>query len=332
LVLVTGATGHVGNVLSRELVSRGEKVRAMALPGEDTSIIEAPGLEIVRGDIRDRDFVVEACRNIDIVYHLAALISIMPTMRKLVRSVNIEGTKNVIHACKVQRVRRLVYTSSIHAFAEPETGGIIDESIPFNPVLTAGVYGKSKAEAVLNVLTAAREGMDAVVICPTGIIGPYDYRLSEIGKMIKLFAAGKIRVAIEGSFDFVDVRDVALGEIEAAQRARPGEVYILGGQKVNMRELMNMLHELTGKKRVRTFLRSSPAYFLSVLATVYYVVTGKRAHFTPYTVHTLTRDYTYSHEKATRNLGYAPRSILESLRDTVSWLKRNDTTRLFLER
>ncbi|HOI64707.1 MAG TPA: NAD-dependent epimerase/dehydratase family protein, partial [Mesotoga sp.] len=194
MILVTGSTGHVGNVLVKELVSQGESVRAIALPGEDVSMIDLPGVEILRGDIRDRDFVIAACKGIDTVYHLAALISIMPTMKKQVRDVNIGGTENVIHACKAQRVGRLIYTSSIHAFTELEPGSFIDENVPFNPARTSGVYGKSKAEAVLNVLTAAREGLNAVVLCPTGIIGPFDYRLSEMGNMIRLFASGKLRV------------------------------------------------------------------------------------------------------------------------------------------
>ncbi len=218
MILVTGSTGHVGNVLVKELVNQGERVRAMALPGEDVSMIDLPGVEILRGDIRDRDFVIAACKEIDIVYHLAALISIMPTMKKQVRGVNIGGTENVIHACRVQRVEKLIYTSSIHAFTELEPGSLIDENVPFNPARTSGVYGKSKAEAVLSVLTAAREGLNAVVLCPTGIIGPFDYKLSEMGNMIRLFASGKLRVGIEGSFDFVDVRDVvSLEESESGR-------------------------------------------------------------------------------------------------------------------
>jgi len=320
VILVTGSTGHVGNVLVKELAGRGESVRAIALPGEDVSMIDLPGVEILRGDIRDRDFVIAACKGIDTVYHLAALISIMPTMKKQVRDVNIGGTENVIHACKAQRVGRLIYTSSIHAFTELEPGSFIDENVPFNPARTSGVYGKSKAEAVLNVLTAAREGLNAVVLCPTGIIGPFDYRLSEMGNMIRLFASGKLRVGIEGSFDFVDVRDVVKSEIEASKKAKAGEVYILGGEAVSIRELTDILHQITGIKRVDTFLRSTTAYVLSALTTLYYMLSKSKACFTPYTVHTLTRNYRYSHEKAAKALGHTPRKVSESLRDAVEWL------------
>jgi dihydroflavonol-4-reductase len=310
----------VGNVLVKELVNQGESVRAIALPGEDVSMIDLPGVEILRGDIRDRGFVIAACEGMDTVYHLAALISIMPTMKKQVRGVNIGGTENVIHACKTQRVGKLIYTSSIHAFTELEPGSLIDENVPFNPARTSGVYGKSKAEAVLNVLTAAREGLNAVVLCPTGIIGPFDYRLSEMGNMIRLFASGKLRVGIEGSFDFVDVRDVVKSEIEASKKAKAGEVYILGGEAISIRELTDILHQITGIKRVSTFLRSTTAYVLSALTTLYYMLSKSKACFTPYTVHTLTRNYSYSHEKATRALGHAPRKVSESLRDAVEWL------------
>ena len=309
MILVTGSTGHVGNVLVRELVIKGETVRAVSLPGEDTSMIEQERVEILHGDIRDREFVVRACEGIDTVYHLAALISIMPNMKKKVRSVNVGGTENVIQACKVQRVGRMVYTSSIHAFTELEPGSMIDENVPFNPARTSGVYGKSKAEAVLSVLTAAREGLDAVVLCPTGIIGPFDYKLSEMGNMIRLFASGKLRVGIDGSFDFVDVRDVVSSEIAASKVAKPGEVYILGGERVTIQELTDMLHRITGRKKTYTFLKSTSAYVLSTLSTLYYMISKTKACFTPYTVHTLTRNYKYSHKKATKLLGHNPLTI-----------------------
>ena len=328
MILVTGSTGHVGNVLVRELVIKGETVRAVALPGEDTSMIEQERVEILHGDIRDREFVVRVCEGIDTVYHLAALISIMPNMKKKVRSVNVGGTENVIHACKVQRVRRMIYTSSIHAFTELEPGSTIDENVPFNPARTSGVYGKSKAEAVLSVLTAAREGLDAVVLCPTGIIGPFDYKLSEMGNMIRLFASGKLRVGIDGSFDFVDVRDVVSSEIAASKVAKPGEVYILGGERVTIQELTDMLHRITGRKKTYTFLKSTSAYVLSTLSTLYYMISKTKACFTPYTVHTLTRNYKYSHKKATKLLGHNPRKVSESLRDAVEWLSRYGTIKL----
>ena len=328
MILVTGSTGHVGNVLVRELVSRGESVRAVALPGEDTSMIELEGVTILRGDIRDRDFVIEACEGIDTVYHLAALISIMPTDKKRVQSVNVGGTENVIRACKKQKVERMIYTSSIHAFTELEPGSVIDENVPFNPARTSGVYGKSKAEAVLNVLTAAREGLNAVVLCPTGIIGPFDYKLSEMGNMIRLFASGRLRVGVDGSFDFVDVRDVVRSEIEASAKAKPGEVYIIGGESVSIQELTDILHQITGKKRIGTFLKSTSAYVLSAFSTLYYMISKTKACFTPYTVHTLTRNYKYSHEKASKVLGHNPRRVSESLRDAVEWLSGYGTIKL----
>lgn len=320
MVLVTGATGHIGNVLTRELVSRGELVRALVLPGDDASMIECPGVEVVRGDIRDEDLVTKLCDDVEIVYHLAALISIMPTRAKLVREVNIGGTNNIIAACKRGNVKRLVYTGSIHAFAEPEIGGHIDENVPFNPIHTSGVYGKSKAEAAINVLTAAREGLDAVMLCPTGVIGPFDYKLSEMGNLVRVFAAGKLKVAVEGSFDFVDVRDVVEGELAAAELAHPGEVYILGGEVITVEEIVKFLSILSAIEMPKYFLKSSTARFLSYLTTLYYILADKKGYLTPYSVHTLTRNYTYSHEKAAKFLGYNPRPVRDSLRDSLNWL------------
>jgi dihydroflavonol-4-reductase len=173
--LVTGATGHIGNVLVRELLARGEKVRALILPNESREPLKGLSVEVVEGDVLDLDAVFESLRGVKGIFHLAGIISIMPGSNPTVRQVNVEGTKNILKAAKEKRIRKLVYTSSIHAIRRVETG-VVDECVPYDAENPYGEYDRSKAEATLEVLNAARSGLDATVVCPTGVIGPYDFR------------------------------------------------------------------------------------------------------------------------------------------------------------
>ncbi len=221
--LVTGATGHIGNVLVRKLLERGEKVRALILPKESRESLKDLDVEIVEGDVLDLDSLFEPMRGIRGIFHLAGVISIMPGPDPVVRKVNVEGTKNVFQAAKKSGVKRMLYTSSIHAIRRVEEG-IIDESIPYDMDNPYGAYDRSKAEATLEVLNSARDGLDAVVVCPTGVIGPHDYRGSMMGTVIHDAAVAKPTLYVDGAYDFVDVRDVADGMIAALKRGNAARV------------------------------------------------------------------------------------------------------------
>ena len=152
--LVTGATGHVGNVLVRKLLERGEKVRAMILPGECRKSISGLEVEAVEGDVLNLDSVLRIHARHARIFHLAGVISIMPGANPFVRKVNVEGTKNILRAAMESGIKKLVYTSSIHAIRRVEEG-VIDESVPYDMNNPYGAYDRSKAEATLEVLNAA---------------------------------------------------------------------------------------------------------------------------------------------------------------------------------
>ena len=320
MILVTGATGHLGNVLVRKLVESEESVRVFVHPKDDLTPIEDLDVEIVWGDIRNLEDVENACERVDTVFHLAGIISILPWRNKLVEEVNVKGVENVLKAVKKHKVNRLIYTSSVHAFMEPEPGSLITEETPIDPRRTKGAYGKSKALATLKVMDAAKAGLDAVVVCPTGIIGPYDFKLSEMGRFFLNFLTSKLKYGVSGSFDFVDVRDVADGLIKAWKHGKSGQFYILGNRNVSIEEFLKILSELTGKKQSIKILGKNSAYIISFLLTIFQYIFGKKPIFTPYSVHTLTRNYTFSHAKACKELGYNPRPIENTIRDTLNWL------------
>ena len=315
--LVTGATGHVGNVLVRKLLERGEKVRALILPGESRESISGLRVEAVEGDVLNLDAVFESMRGVKGILHLAGVISIMPGPNPLVRKVNVEGTKNIIRAA-LERGKKLIYTSSIHAIQRVENG-VIDESVPYDMNNPYGAYARSKAEATLEVLNAAQAGLDAVVTCPTGVIGPYDFRGSMMGAVIHDAAIAKPTLYVDGAYDFVDVRDVADGLIAAAENGKRGESYILSGQKISVRYLLETVREITGRSFFQMKIPFDLAKLAALFTPMYYQLANATPRFTPYSLEVLQSNSNISHAKATQELGYSPRSLYESIKDTVKW-------------
>jgi len=319
MIVVTGAAGHLGNVLARELLARGEKVRALILPGEDTTSLDGLEIERVEGNILDPASLERAFQGADVVYHMAALVAITPGKEQVLQKVNVEGTKNVLQAVRKTGVRRLVYTSSIHALTRPPHGVIIDENLPFEPDNPAGAYDATKAQASLAVMEEVKNGLDAVIIVPTGVIGPHDYRRSEMGEMVLSWMTNRVSFLIDGFFDFVDVRDVAIGHILAAEKGRKGEVYILSGELISLEKMWQIVREIS---KVYAFLIKVPFSLAHAAAHVtewYYYKAKKRPRFTRYALETVVSNATISHAKARNDLGYQPRSMQESLSDTVQW-------------
>jgi dihydroflavonol-4-reductase len=323
--LVTGAAGHLGNVLVRELLARGERVRALILPGEDTSSLDGLEIERVHGDILSPPTLQPAMRGIQVVYHLAALVSLLDDHAPQLQRVNVEGTCNVICAAASAKVRRLVYTSSIHALTRPPEGVTIDETLPFDPCNPAGAYDRTKAMASLVVQAAAACGLDAIIVCPTGILGPFDFRRSEMGEMILDWMRGRFNFLVRGQFDFVDVRDVALGHILAAQSGRCGETYILGGEQIRVDHLRELVQHAAGGVSPALCLPSGLAMAAAWLAEHYYRLARSRPRFTRYSLETLLSNSRISSEKAVRELGYTPRGLPESISETVAWFLENRT-------
>ncbi len=317
--LVTGATGHIGNVLVRKLLGRGEKVRALIPAGESRDPLKGLDVEAVTGNVLDLDSVFESLRGARGVFHLAGVISIMPGPNPFVRKVNVDGTKNVLRAAKESGVDKVVYTSSIHAIQRVEDG-VIDESLPYDADNPYGAYDRSKAEATLEVLHAAHAGLEAVVACPTGVIGPYDFRGSMMGAVIHDAAAGKPSLYVDGAYDFVDVRDVADGLITAAEKGKRGESYIFSGNKISVRYLFETIREITGRGFFQMKIPFDLAKFAAFFTPLYYKLAHATPRFTPYSLEVLQSNSNISHAKATRELGYKPRSVYETISDTVKWL------------
>jgi dihydroflavonol-4-reductase len=319
MILVTGATGHIGNVLTRQLIECGQKVRVLVLPGEDLEPVLDLPVELVTGDVLDPQSLDRAMAGVDNVFHLAGIISISPGKNERVHKVNVEGTRNVLEAACRAGIRRILYTSSIHAIRPSPLGTAVDETQPFDPDSTRGAYDRSKATATLEALSACARGMDVVVVCPTGVIGPYDYRRSEMGQLIVDCMKNHPLLSVKGAYDFVDVRDVARGMRLAMDKGRTGQAYILSGEQVGVDRLMNTVQEFAGRKTLHLSLPFSLARFAAVFAPLYYRLTRTKALFTPYSLGTLVSNSQISSAKARRELGYTARPVRESIGDAVHW-------------
>lgn len=324
--LVTGATGHIGNVLVRELIASGEEVRVLILPKDDLTPLEGLDIELVLGDVLKPETLRKAMRGVKRVYHLAGMISILPGQYELLENINVNGTQNIVDAVQEMGVERLIYTSSIHALAAVPHGITIDETVPFDPQRSMGDYDRSKALATKVVQKAIADGLDAVIVCPTGVIGPFDYKGSEMGTLIRNTLVSKMAFYVDGAYDFVDVRDVASGEILAGKLGEKGETYILSGEKISILDMLNQVRITFGSMIPILRVPLPIANAAAKITPFFYKLTNMKPQFTPYSLHTIRSNSEISHTKATTTLGYHPRGISESIEDTIHWLV--DTKRL----
>lgn len=319
-VLVTGASGHLGNVLVRALLERGDAVRALVEPGDDAPALHGLEVERATGDVRDADAVRRAVGDVDVVCHLAGLVSITAGFESWMRDVNVGGTKNVLAAVK-QTGARLIYMSSIHALTEVGPGQPLHEDVGFDETKAFGAYGRTKAEASRLVQEAARAGeVDATLLLPVGVTGPSDFRLSELGDLVSAVGRRKRPVIVTGGYHWVDVRDVAQATIAAFDKGRRGEAYLLSERYLVVKDVCAAVAQAAGVHPPRVVLPLSLAYLVSWPLLALEWLTKRRALMTPYAMHTLGCRFHVPAQKARDELGFAPRRTEESVADAWAWL------------
>lgn len=327
IYIVTGANGHLGNTIVRKLLDRGKTVRGLVLPDDHSVQWSDPRLTLFRGDLLSPDALSPLFEETNgapiIVIHTAGIVSIASRYQQKVWDVNVTGTQNLIKLCRKNTVKKLVYVSSVHALPEKEKGQVIAETDCFAPRLVKGLYARTKAAATQLVLNAAKEGLNASVVHPSGIIGPNDFGRGHLTQLILDYLDGRLTACVDGGYDFVDVRDVADGVLACAERGRKGECYILSNRYYPVSTLLRTLHEITGRKEVKTVLPTWFAKATAPLAEGWYKMLKQPPLYTSYSLYTLESNALFSHERATRELGYIPRPLRETLLDTVQWLEQN---------
>ena len=322
-VLVTGATGHIGNVLVRSLLKNGYDVTAFVRNKEKLNALDGLSVSFAYGDVRDIESLKMAFKGIDVVFHLAGLIDIGNGNKKQMYEVNVNGTKNVVNACKEMNVKKLIYTSSVHAIPTKPKGEIITETKTFSPDLVKGTYAKTKAEATKYVLEANSKDLEVIITHPSGVIGPYEYITSNLGQLIIDCAHRKMGAYLDGGYNFVDVRDVADGLVSALEKGKAGECYILAGHYVTIKELMKYVQDITGVPAPKFKIARWFAYATGALSEIYYKIVKQKPLFTSYSVYTTGTNANFSIDKAKKELGYFPRDFKDTMVDTIYWMKEN---------
>ena len=327
MYLVTGAAGFLGGTICRQLVERGEKVRAFVLPNDRAMKFVPKEAEIVEGDLCDmeslqRFFTVPEGTE-TIVLHIASIVTVNPDYNQKVMDVNVGGTKNIINLClEHKECKKLVYCSSTGAIPELPKGQKIKEVNHFDEEKVVGCCSQSKALATQAVLDAVHEkGLHACVVHPSGILGPGDFAVGETTKTVIDIINGEMPMGIAGSFNLCDVRDLAQGTILAADKGKDGSCYILGNKEVSFKAFSKLLMEESGCKPIRCFLPIKAANFLADMLEKQAKKKGTKPLMTTFSVYNLARNNEFDCTKAQRELGYKTRSYKETIRDEVKWLK-----------
>ena len=320
MIVVTGASGLIGANLVRSLMVEqgGRGIRAVV--HRDRRALQGLDLELVEADLSDQTSLENALRGADLVYHLAASISLRMDSWHSMAATNLEGTRRVLAACQACGVRRLVYFSSIHTRQQIPLDQILDEDRPLLDDPEAPPYERSKAAAEMVVQQAAAQGLDVVTIIPTAVIGPYDFKPSYIGKALLLLARGRLPALVSGGYDWVDVRDVAAGAMQAARVAPAGASYILSGHWQSIPAVARGVDCITGRKLLRPVVPLKVADWAAPLMTHIGRLNGSEPLYTRPMLTALTSNRQVSCAKAARELGYAPRPFEQTLEDTLDWL------------
>ena len=310
LIAVTGAAGHVGTNLCVALLADGYAVRAVDVHEPATAVRH--GAEWVRADVRDAAAMGRAFAGAEIVYHLAAVISIVGGLRGLVREVNVDGVRVVAEAARVAGVARLVHASSVHAFdlaaSRSET---VDEASPRSVSERLPAYDRSKAAGEAELRRVVDRGLDAVTVNPTGIIGPIDEAPSRMGSVLLALWRGRLPALVAGGFDWVDVRDVVNALRSAADSGRTGESYLISGHRLTVAALA-----LVAARYSPVIRRVAPMWAVQAVAPVAAVVarrTGTSLLPTREALHALASFPAIDGTKAVRELGYRARPIDDTL-------------------
>jgi dihydroflavonol-4-reductase len=321
IVAITGATGHVGSNLIRTLPSHGYAVRALIHRNQQS--LAGLNVPTVQADVTDIASLDQAFRGADVVYHLAACISLSMNDWKTVEAINVKGTQNVVQACLSQGVKKLVHFSSIHAMQQEPYNLPLDETRPLVQTQSCPPYDRSKALSEQIVRESVDKGLYAIILNPTSVVGPDDYGLSHMGEALLTMARGRLPALIEGGFDWVDVRDVVNAAIAAQEKAPPGSKYLLPGHYATICELAALTENILGVPQPHLVCPDWLARGGAPLVAAFNRLRNSRQLFTGVTLRALSHcNQHISCERAAKDLNYEPRPLRDTLKDTFRWFQK----------
>jgi dihydroflavonol-4-reductase len=317
--LVTGASGFVGSHVARYLASRGEPVRVLVRPTSRLDALADLGVERSEGDLRDPASLDRALAGVRRVYHVAADYRLWSRQPEEIYESNVRGTRNLLEAARRARVERFVYTSTVATIAVPRQGALPHEDTQGRLEEMIGHYKRSKFLAEQEALRAAADGFPVVIVNPTAPVGPGDWKPTPTGKIILDFLCGRMPAYVDTGLNFVAVEDVAVGHWLAAERGRAGERYILGGQNMTLKELLDALAALTRRRAPRVRLPHTLALAAAYADMWISRALGREPQIPVEGVRMSRHKMWVDSAKAGRELEYHPGSVEAALERAVRW-------------
>lgn len=335
IYLVTGADGYLGNTIVKKLLKAGEKVRGLVLKKDQAIEVfkdfDSKNLELFEGDIRKIE-TLKAFFNVQdekILIHTAAIVSIESAhITKNVYDVNVNGLRNILDLALKNNVKKMVHVASVHAVpCKDKSVDVLKEISFYDKEKVNGGYSKSKAIGAQMCLDYVKKyDMDISICLPSGIFGPYDYNNSYLTQLIKDFSKKRIPLSINAKYNYVDVRDAAEGIINASKVGRKGGSYLLAGQIYTLNEIFTVLSEVLNMKKPKVapkFIAYLGLPFIQLSAKIH----KRRPLYTLYSLEVLRDNCNFCIDKAKSELGFAPRTIKESLMDEVDFLRNQGKIR-----
>jgi dihydroflavonol-4-reductase len=319
---VTGATGFVGSHVARALAEQGADLRLLVRPTSPTANIEGLRGDRVVGDLCDLESLKSAMAGCDVVFHVAADYRLWARdPREMYRS-NVEGTRNVIQAAQLASVRRVVYTSSVSTMGFTRNGHLAHEDSPVNLREMIGHYKKSKFQAESLALEAGRNGAAVIVVNPTTPVGERDIKPTPTGRIIVDFLKRKFPAYVDTGLNLVDVKECARGHLTAMEKGKPGERYVLGGENLSLKQILDMLAAITGLPSPRVKLPYALALATGVVDTaIRGVLLRREPRVTIDAVRMGRKKMFVSSAKAERELGWQIVPVDSALRRAVEWFR-----------
>ena len=324
---VTGGTGFIGSSVVRDLLGRGIDVRALCRPGSNRTNLEGLDVELFEGDLLDAGSLRGGMVGCELVFHVGALYSFWVRPKRLIYDVNVEGTRSLLEAAKSTSIERIVYTSSVAALGLRDDGQPADETTPNDISQVIGDYKKSKYLAEQVALEYARE-LPIVIVNPSYPVGPRDIKPTPSGQTILDFLNRKMPAYIDTGMNIVDVEDVALGHWLAADKGRIGERYILGGENVTMKRMLELLSEITGLPAPKARVPYKPILAMSYLNAAFCRLFPRiTPRMTPETIRMSSHLMYFDPAKAVRELGFPQTPAKEALTKAATWFQENGYTK-----
>ena len=319
--LVTGATGFVGAAIAKTLLASGWQVRVLARAGSDRGNLRQLAAEVVEGDLNDLRSLERALEGCTALFHAAADYRLGARDPKPLYLTNVEGTRNILNAARTAGVQRTVYTSSVATIGIPTDGAPGEERSPVALSDMIGHYKRSKYLAEEVARDAARMGMSVVIVNPSTPVGPGDIKPTPTGQLVLDAASGRMPAYVDTGLNIVHVDDVAAGHLLAFERGKTGERYILGGEDMTLRTILEQISRLVGRKPPRIRLPYGVVLPIAYAAEAFAKVSGRSGRVTIEGVRMSRKRMFFSSAKAAAELGYRWRPPLEAFEDAVRWYR-----------